>query len=133
MSRYVHLNLDLTSLDQVADGLRALDIAFEHGREQVMLRGSLECAGEPVDIRVHAGVLDAIEDFGFVLEERRGRPSVRLVCGELDRSLLEERLVRPVMQHVAAQAVEQAAAREGLEVVRERTMDGAERIVVKRR
>lgn len=133
MSRYVQLTLGLSSLDAVAEALRALGIAFERPHERVMLRGSIECAGEPVDIRVEAGTLDAVEDFGFVLESSEAGDRVRLVCGELDRSILQERLLGPIVQHATAATVERAAAREGLDVVRERAFDGTERIVVKRR
>src|SRR5690606_22672401 len=133
VSRYVQLTLALSGLDAVEEALRALGIPFERPGNRVSLRGSLECAGEPVDIRIEAGTLDAVEDFGFVVDASEAGPSVRLVCGELDRAILQERLVGPVLQHAAAATVERAAAREGLDVTRERSLDGTERIVIKRR
>ena len=61
-----------------------------------MLEGCLESAGRPVHLRLDAGVLDAAEDFGFLTDDGR----VRLVCGDVDRALLEERLLAPIHAHI---------------------------------
>ena len=89
MSRYVRATIELAGLDEVAQALAVMGIAFQRAVDRVMLRGSLECTGEPVALRCEAGTADAIEDFGFVVEEGR----VQLVCGEVDRDHLTTALV----------------------------------------
>ncbi|MEX1364677.1 MAG: hypothetical protein AB1Z98_16235, partial [Nannocystaceae bacterium] len=90
MSRYVQVAAPaLSSLDELAAGLEALALPVQRARghqrsRRLMLEGSIECPGEPVDLRLPAGTLDAVEDFGFVQAD----DGVRLVCGELDRDLL---------------------------------------------
>ena len=123
MSRYVAVALELHSLDEVAAGLQGLGLAFHHGRQRVMLEGSLECAGEPVDIRLAAGTLDAVEDFGFVCDAG----AIRLVCGELDAERLQHDLLVPLRAAVVQQRVEAAGMRiDAVEV----GPDGVHRIVV---
>jgi hypothetical protein len=95
-----------------------------------MLEGSLECAGEPVDVRLVAGTLGSVEDFGFVHET----DAIRLVCGELDQDLLTTALLEPLRAHLAAAAVTQAAAAAGLEIESvDIDADGQQRIVLKER
>lgn len=94
-----------------------------------MLEGSIECPGEPVDLRLPAGTLDAVEDFGFVVEP----DGVRLVCGELDRPLLQERLLAPLELALGEQTVRRAAAEAGLEVEQTTEVDGRRRLVLRRR
>lgn len=116
MSRYVAVTLELHSLDEIATALARLGLPFERARERVMLRGSLECAGDPVDIRLEAGTLDAVEDFGFVREGG----TTRLVCGELDAEPLREALLVPLRAAVVRQRLEAAGARvESVEVGRD--------------
>lgn len=122
MSRYVSVTLELRSLDEVDAGLRRMGLEIERGRDRVMLEGSLECTGEPVDIRVAAGTLDAIEDFGFVREGQE----IRMVCGELDADRLERDLLAPLRAAVVQARVEAAGMR--VEAV-EHAADGI-RIVV---
>ena len=116
MSRYVRVTATVQSLDAVAQALTAMDVAFERRASGVMLEGSLECPGEPVELRVAAGVSGAIEDFGFAIEDGR----VVLVCGDVDRDLLEQTLLAHVHQRAAAVGVEQAVcAVEGVVLVRQ--------------
>jgi hypothetical protein len=123
VSRYVAVTLEIHGLDEVAAGLRRLGLVFERGRERVMLEGSLECTGEPVDIRLAAGTLDAVEDFGFVRDGDR----VRLVCGELDAERLQQELLVPLRAAVVQQRLEAAGLRvDAVEV----GPDGVHRIVV---
>ena len=133
MSRYVRVDaVTLGSLDDVAQALGARGLAVQRGRSprsRVMLEGSLECVGEPVDLRLPAGTLDAVEDFGFVEEDG----GVRLVCGELDRALLEEHLLGPLRQAASERRVRRAAAEAGLEVEQTATTDGRRRLVLRRR
>lgn len=131
MSRYVHVAATaLTDLDEVATALVAMGLVVQHGGKRVMLEGSFECPGEPVDLRVPAGTLDAIEDFGFV---RTADGSLRLVCGELDRALLVERLLAPLRVAVSEARVRAAAAHAGLELDATASTDGRRRLVLRRR
>jgi hypothetical protein len=119
----VAVTLELHALEEVAAGLQRLGLAFEHGRERVMLEGSLECTGEPVDIRLPAGTLDAVEDFGFVQDGDR----IRFVCGELDADHLQHDLLVPLRAAVVHHRVQAAGLR--VETV-EIGPDGVHRIVV---
>jgi hypothetical protein len=87
-----------------------------------MLEGSLGCTGEPVDLRLPAGTLDAIEDFGFVREGGE----IRLVCGELDAERLQRDLLVPLRAAVVQTRVEATGLR--VETIEQRP-DGI-RIVV---
>ncbi|MCA9649936.1 MAG: hypothetical protein H6712_21025 [Myxococcales bacterium] len=138
MSRYVRVTASaLGDLEEVARGLAELGLPVQRGRghgprARVMLEGSVECPGEPVDLRLPAGTLDAVEDFGFVLDEG----AVRLVCGELDRTLLEASLLPPLERAVGELRVRRAAASAGLEVEAiesSRAADGRRRLVLRRR
>lgn len=122
MSRYVEVALTLRDTEEIAIALASLGIAVEHGTDGLMLRGGLECAGAPVDLRVAAGPFDTIEDFGFA---RRDDGSVVLVCGELDRARLDARLVPAMLTAVAAHRVDASTE---LEVVAR-----GPRLVVRRR
>ncbi len=131
MSRYVHVAAEaLADLDEVAGALASLGLAIQYGRKPVMLEGSYECPGEPVDLRVPAGTLDAIEDFGFV---RTADGSLRLVCGEIDRALLVERLLGPLHAAVSEARVRTAASQAGLELEQATEADGRRRLVLRRR
>lgn len=131
MSRYVRLELaaDLATADQVRSALArlGLDAAAAEIPGGLMLTGSLECAGEPVDLRLPAGALGAVEDFGL----RRDRGRWQLVCGEHDRALLAERLLAPLTQHLAADRVAAAAEAAGLGVEAVREADGTVRLRVR--
>jgi hypothetical protein len=135
MSRYqtLALGLELTALgqlaplDQLALALDSLGLVVERPEfagDAVMLRGSLECAGEPVALRLAAGTLDSVEDFGFVLVEGR----VQLICGEVDRRLLERRLVERLAPALALVRTRRAAAAAGLELDERVEADGTRRI-----
>ncbi len=115
MSRYVSVTLEHLELerDELLADLRELGLAVEsaeHEGDKLLLQGSLECAGEPVDLRLAAGVLDSVEDWGFV----RGPSGWRLVCGELDRRSLEQGLVEPLTRVSALRRVRKAARAAGL-------------------
>lgn len=129
MSRYVSVNLALglpTSADALCSLLETLGLAIVRG--PVSLQGSLECQGEPVDLKVEPGPYGTIEDFGFVL-----KPQLRLVCGEIDRRRLESQLLPALTQAVAQQRVVTAAARAGLRVEETRlTTGGGRRILLRR-
>lgn len=126
MSRYVHIELRATTLDAVEAALRELDLPFERPRRRVRLQGSLECTGDPVDLRLASGVCDTVEDFGFAVEDG----VLRLVCGELDQSALEETLLPPLRQAIATATVRQRAAAEGLTVRELETEPGGTRRLV---
>jgi hypothetical protein len=132
VSRYVHVAATaLADLDEVASALVAMGLPAERSpRGAVMLEGSFECPGEPVDLRLPAGTLDAVEDFGFV---RTAEGPLRLVCGELDRALLVERLLGPLRAAVTEARVRAAAAHAGLELEAITTTEGPRRLVLRRR
>ena len=83
------------SVAELEVALRTMGLTFHRATRSggaLMLEGCLESAGRPVHLRLEAGVLDTAEDFGFLTDEGR----VRLVCGDVDRALLEERLLAPL-------------------------------------
>ncbi len=100
MSRFVEVELAQGGLAEVLAALGALGVAFEHDGEALMLRGGIECAGQPALVRIEAGTLGAVEDFGFV-EDAAG--NAVLVCGEPDRGVLAERLLVPLRVELARQ------------------------------
>ena len=123
MSRYVEVVLAGIELDEAARALASLGLAVERAATGLMLRGGLECTGAPVELRVAAGPFDTVEDFGLV----RGKGgAIVLVCGELDRTRLEARLVPAMTDAIAAARIGTAV---DLEVV---ATEGA-RVVVRRR
>jgi hypothetical protein len=128
MSRYVTLALTVRDIEDVAHALQRLDIAVERGVDRVMLRGSLECAGEPVDLRVEPDAFDTIEDFGFVREG----DTIRLVCGELDRGRLESSMLPALQAEVAALQVQRAAHASGVQTTVTLEPDGTRRIKLRR-
>lgn len=130
MSRYVHVAATaLSDLHEVATALAGMGLPVQRGRGQVMLEGSIECPGEPVDLRLPAGTLDSVEDFGFV----RTPDGLRLVCGELDRGVLVERLLGPLRIAVTESRVRAAATDAGLELEHATEADGRRRLVLRRR
>lgn len=134
MSRYVHLSLKLDNLQDLQAGLEALGLPVESApHRRVMLQGSLECAGEPVDLRLAAGVRGTVEDFGFVQTTTGDRTEIRLVCGELDQDLLRSELLPQLTQQIAELRVRQAAKRAGLSIEARSTDDrGTRRLTLRR-
>lgn len=130
MSRYVHVAATaLSDLHEVTTALVGMGLQVQRGRGQVMLEGSLECTGEPVDLRLPAGTLDTVEDFGFV----RTAEGLRLVCGELDRDVLVERLLGPLRVALTEGRIRAAATEAGLELEHATVADGQRRLVLRRR
>lgn len=123
MSRYVEVALAIVDLDEAAQALAGLGLAVERAQGGLMLRGGLECTGAPVELRIAAGPFDTVEDFGLA---RAADGTLVLVCGELDRSRLEARLVPAMTDAIAAARL---GASTELEVV---ATDGA-RVIVRRR
>ncbi len=130
MSRYVQVQTELRALTEVEAGLRALGLAparAEYPRG-LSLAGSLECSGEPVDLRLPAGSAGSVEDFGW-RSESDGR--LTLICGEPDRDHLEKALLGPLRAALAAQRARTAAKAAGLEVDEEVDADGALRLKIR--
>ena len=127
MSRYQRVELAPQTRDELAAALAELGLVPEWADPALglMLAGSLECAGEPVDLRLPAGTLGAVEDLGFILADGQ----LALVCGELDRNLLTRRLVTPLV--AAARARSFAAA--DLEVEESLAADGTRRLQLRPR
>jgi hypothetical protein len=131
MSRYVHVAIRM-SRSELLEGLVAAGLRPEVGErahDTIMLDGSLECAGEPVHVRLPEGTGGAVEDFGF----RVGTDEVTLICGDVDRRRLEYELLAPLRAHVASTRVRAAADDAGLTVDEVLETDGTRRIVVRRR
>ena len=127
MSRYVHIELRATTLEAVELALRTLALPYQRPRRRVRLQGSLECTGDPVDIRLEAGILDTVEDFGFAVDDG----VLRLICGELDEAHLQAELLPKLRQAIAEQRVQQSVVREGLTVVGTHTEpDGTRRLIL---
>lgn len=132
MSRYVRVELAAgCTREELAAGLSALGLApaWAEIPGGLMLEGSLECAGEPVDVRLPAGTLGAVEDLG--LRASGGR--WQLVCGEHDRALLERELLGPLAQSVAASRARAAAEAAGMTVESVREADGTLRLALRPR
>ncbi len=110
VSRYVRMELSAVSLAEVEASLTRLGIAYARG--PVLLRGSVECVGDPVDLRLDARPHGAVEDFGFA---QRGT-TLELVCGELDRDHLSRTLLTRVVHDIRTHAVRNVAERLGLAV-----------------
>lgn len=127
MSRYVRIELRGTTLEAIEAALQAQGLPYERPKRRVRLRGSLECTGDPVDLRLAAGVHDTVEDFGFVVEDG----VLTLVCGELDRDALEDSLLPALHQASAAHLVQEAAAAQGMRVHEGPTdPDGTRRLIL---
>ncbi|MDC0673896.1 hypothetical protein [Nannocystis radixulma] len=131
MSRYVRLDLGARELAR-ADLLAALgELGLQTEVAEIpgglMLEGNFECAGEPVDLRLPAGALAAVADFGL----RAEGSTFILVCGEHDRALLSERLVAPLGRALAAARVRAAATAAGLDVDTTQAADGTLRLRVR--
>ncbi len=126
MSRYQRVALGPMTRDELAAGLAALGLSGVWADPDVglMLTGSLECAGEPVDVRLAPGTLGAVEDFGFLL----AAPGPALVCGEYDRARLARDLLAPLAQAVAIARTRELAAAADLELTEEVEQDGARRL-----
>lgn len=129
MSRYQTLTLSLgaSSKPELIAGLRELGLEpeqAEFAEDRVMLHGSLECTGEPVDLRLAAGALGSVEDFGLALAEGRWR----LICGEVDRKLLERLLIDPLTQALALVHARAAAERADLALDERIEPDGTRRL-----
>jgi hypothetical protein len=131
MSKYVQLEVTARSLDEVMAALAELGLTAEIAPpdDRLMLQGSLECAGEPVDVRLSEGTSGAVEDFGFRVEAD-GR--VTLVCSEVDRRAIEAALVEPLRQTLARLQAHAAAARAGLTVDETVEANGTRRLVLRR-
>ena len=128
MSRYVRVELAARPVarDELRSALAGLGLAAELAELPggLMLTGNFECAGEPVDLRLPAGALGALADFGLRLD--RGRWQV--VCGEHDRAHLDARLVGPLRQALEAARVRAAAEAAGLPVEAVQEADGTLRL-----
>ncbi len=137
MSRYQRIDvagmsLVGMSLDELCAGLETLGLTSEvthadpvHG---LMLTDGLECAGEPVDVRLPAGCLGTVQDFGFTVA---ASGACTLVCGEHDRELLRQRLHRPLVAAVLAARARQFASAAGLELEETVERDGSVRLQVR--
>lgn len=127
MSRYIHIELPAVSLDAVEAALSQLSLPCVRPRRRVRLEGSLECMGDPVDIRLEAGVCDTVEDFGFVVVDG----ALQLVCGELDQTQLEDVLLPKLRQATAVETIERAVVRSGIGVREAATdADGTRRLIL---
>lgn len=127
MSRYVHLSTEIRSKDELIAGLQGLglDPQVALTGQQIMLQGSLECAGDPVDIRLAAGTYKSVEDCGFVTE---ANGCFRFVCGELDRDRLRRALLTPLLHKIATARAQEVASVAQLEIEEIVEANGTRRI-----
>ena len=127
VSRYQRVEIGPLTHAELEAGLAELGLTGVRADPAVglMLAGSLECAGEPVDLRLAAGTLGAVEDFGFLFAS--GGPPA-LVCGEFDRALLSRRLLAPLAQAVARARTRELAADADLELVEDLEQGGVRRL-----
>lgn len=127
MSRYVHITTELRNLDEVAAGLKTIGLEPLRAElaQGLSLTGSLECAGEPVDLRLPVGAVGSVEDFGW-RQEPGG--ALTLICGEPDREHLQKMLLGPLRAAIAAERARLAASAAGLCVSEELDADGTLRL-----
>jgi hypothetical protein len=129
MSRYVHVAVAVPELAALAELLKVWGHEVQWiPNEKVMLEGSLECTGEPVDLRLPAGTSGAVEDFGFNQDEGR----LELVCSDVDRDRLVQELLRPALQELSQRRLRTAADQLGMAVEDIRESDGTRRLVLRR-
>ena len=128
MSHFIAVELPLRAVGktELCDALAKLklDYTFEND-EQVLLEASLECAPEPVDLRVQSGALQNIADFGFSWTDGR----LDLICSDVDQSILERDLLPRLAQMIVAT---RAAQHEELDVS-VRTSAGVSRVIIQKR
>ncbi len=131
MSRYVRLDAGAhaSARDELVAALGELGLAAEVAELPggLMLTGNFECAGEPVDLRLPSGALDAAGDFGL----RRAGDRWDVVCGEHDRAHLEARLLGPLRQALGLTRARRAAEAAGLSTEAVREADGTVRLRVR--
>ena len=98
MSRYTTLVLEGVTTQELHSALDALGIPSQTDSEgeRLMLADTLECSGQPVDVRIASGQLDTVDDFGFRVEAH----GLELVCGEVDRGRLKRELVARLQQQI---------------------------------
>lgn len=101
MSRYTTVVVERATAEAVAQALADLGIKIQSNPQgrAIMLDDTFECAGEPVDLRVDAGPMGTIEDFGFRTQGNR----LELVCGELDQKIIERDLLPRLRTRLADQ------------------------------
>lgn len=130
MSRYVEVEV-AASLAELRGALAALGLSAQSRADgrRISLEGSLECSAQPVDLRFDAGVMGAVEDFGFVVEGER----LSLVCGDVDEGQLRAELLAPLSAHLIEARIQALASSENLEGQRLVEADGTTRIVVRRK
>jgi len=123
MSRYVHLDLPVEDRAELTRALDALGVPYTTaGAEGLLLDGSLECAGEPVDVRIAPEVFGTIQDWGL----RRAARTIEVVCGDTDRRHLTQTVLPRILAQVTAARLE-AAGHRTRHVV---DADGTHRLVV---
>ena len=126
MSRYLHLELSHITLEELPSALEFFKIPHEiaHAGELLTLEGSLECVGDPVQIRLPSGSCNTVEDYGFVLVEGK----LHLICGEYDRRLLQDTLIHPLSQHIMLKRAQKLATKNGMHIEDTLEIDGTRRI-----
>ena len=131
MSRYLRTALEGLTLDEIGSALAALGLPHERAAsgEQIQLEGSLECVGEPVDLRVPIGVYGSVEDFGFLAQDP-GAPE--LVCGEFDAKTLNETLIPAIMERVLELRLRAEAKRSGKRVELRVDAEGRRTLLLRR-
>lgn len=110
VSRYVETPIREMSREEIERACASLGLSPATPRRPggtLMLEGCLESAGRPVHLRWEPGTLDAAEDFGLLVTGAQ----LSLICGDVDRELLHNRLLAPLR----AEVVRLRAAAHGVE------------------
>jgi hypothetical protein len=133
VSRYVHVTVASISFDELCSALEALGIAYDRAEvgRPLLIRGGVECGAEPGEVRCAAGELGSVQEFGF--RHDADTSELLLLCGELDRELLEARLLGPLRSRVLASRIARIGAAQEVEVASTLERDGLHRIVVRPR
>ena len=132
VSRYVHVSMRELTVEELVRALDALGLPYECAchNERLELAGSLECAGDLVDVRLAVDTLGSAFSFGFAADEGR---FLRLVCSDVDRAFLERALVQPIWAAVAHERVRIAAKTAELDITTSVDGDGRTRLLLKPR
>ncbi|RMG93747.1 MAG: hypothetical protein D6705_17830 [Deltaproteobacteria bacterium] len=123
MSQYVHVDVPIESREELLAALSACGLVHQvAGAEGLVLEGSVECAGDPVDVRVAPEAAETVQDWGFSYENGR----VMLVCADVDRPRLE----RQIVPRITAEIVRARLTAAGHHTRTVVDADGRHRIVV---
>ena len=127
MSRFVEVRLQAPTLEPVLQALTVIGVRWERGDEPLLLAGGLECADEPVDVKILRDGWNTASDFGLSL----AAGDVRLLCGEHDLPVLTRTLLPRLRAELARAALARTTELEVGQVLE--TTDGRLRLSLRPR